>query len=732
MSFARPAGASLLLGALPSLLLLLLPTAAPAETVTQSLVDTVETLQDLSHPCVRDCVAGDSRVCNYTFKVEWYITMSKACHDCPFNVSDCSRPHCAAADGYERALVTVNRRLPGPSLHVCVGDELVVDVVNELGSDSTSIHWHGLHQLGTPYMDGVPFLTQCPIHAGTTFRYHFLADNPGTHYWHSHSGMQRTDGMFGSFVVREPREDDPQKDLYDDDDYHHIFVITDWLDGLGIAKFVNHHHTEHDNKPYNLLINGRGKYTKFERDGLEVYTPVQEYIVKLGRRYRFRALSNSIQNCPIVISIDNHTLVPISTDGSPIQPVEVESLTIYGGERWDFVVNASEDIATYWIKFQGMLDCDSRFKSAYQVAVLRYEGAEGFPGGLEDLDYNSTIREGLQLNKLNAAPGDDTFLTAAEIQAVDMGEDISGTPDHRFWLDFDFYGKNNDLFHHEQYYPFLGVRKQLRLFVPQINEISLKLPNAPPLSQPDDVDYSSFCNATSKRNCQDNFCYCPHVLSVEKDSLVELILVDEGVVYWANHPFHLHGHTFWVLAMGRLGENTTLQKVQELDAAGLIERNFDHPPIKDTVTVPDGGYTIIRFIASNPGYWLFHCHISFHIEVGMGLVFHVGKQSMIPPVPENFPRCGSWTPMPDPNFKSHLANYYKELNEGKISVNLDLLPTNNSKYPGPSYSTPTYSPKPHQQPSFNSINGSHSISSQKPVFTFSYLVAIMFFMYVLI
>ena len=56
------------------------------------------------------------------------------------------------------------------SPQICQWDEVVVDVVNELGSDSTTVHWHGIHQRGTPFMDGVPFLTQCPIPAGTTFR----------------------------------------------------------------------------------------------------------------------------------------------------------------------------------------------------------------------------------------------------------------------------------------------------------------------------------------------------------------------------------------------------------------------------------------------------------------------------------------------------------------------------------------------------------------------------------
>ncbi|XP_064103002.1 uncharacterized protein LOC135213077 isoform X1 [Macrobrachium nipponense] len=658
--------------------------AVSAEPVVQSLSETQETLEDLSHPCARECRPKDTRTCHYHFKVEWYITMSKACYDCPFNLTDCARPHCVAADGVERPIVTVNRRLPGPAIHVCLGDEIIVDVENDLMSDSTSIHWHGIHQSGTQYMDGVPFVTQCPIPAGNTFRYHFLAENAGTHYWHSHSGMQRTDGMFGSLVVREPVEDDPVKDYYDIDDFSHMFILTDWMDGLGIDKFVNHHHTEHENKPYNILVNGRGKHMIHEKDGLEVYAPLQEIIVKPGYRHRLRAVSNSIQNCPIVISVDNHTLIPIASDGMPLEPFQVDSLTIYGGERWDFVVNASEEMGTYWIKFQGLLDCDERFKSAYQVAVMRYEGAIGFPDSLENVPYESTIPEGFNINKLNAAPGDGTFFTAAEMRSLDQDDSFAREPDHKFWLHYDFKNKDNYLFHNKEYYPFLSVVKQRQVYIPQINEISLRLPNVPPLSQPDDVEYSSFCNDTSKPNCKGEFCYCPHVLNVEKDSLVELILVDEGFVYWANHPFHLHGHTFKVVGMGRLGENTTLQAIKDLDEEGLLERNFDHPPTKDTVTVPDGGYTIVRFIAKNPGYWLFHCHLSFHVEVGMGLIFKVGERSMLPKVPKDFPRCGHWKPKPDPDFRKNLYTFLKDQHEGKVSVSLDLLPSGD-KGAGPTY-----------------------------------------------
>lgn len=70
---------------------------------------------------------------------------------------------------------------------VCEGDKVVIDVLNHMHGLELVIHWHGLHQRGSQYYDGVPYVTQCPIQEGNTFRYQFDT-NSGTHFWHAHSG----------------------------------------------------------------------------------------------------------------------------------------------------------------------------------------------------------------------------------------------------------------------------------------------------------------------------------------------------------------------------------------------------------------------------------------------------------------------------------------------------------------------------------------------------------------
>lgn len=96
--------------------------------------------------------------------------------------------------------------------------------------------------------------------------------------------------------------------------------------------------------------------------------------------------------------------------------------------------------------------------------------------------------------------------------------------------------------------------------------------------------------------------------------------------------------------MERLNSSVNLEQIQLLDQQGQLKRRLFRAPQKDTVTVPDGGYTIIRFIADNPGYWLFHCHIEFHAEIGMALVFKVGSHDQMQPVPPNFPTCYDYIP----------------------------------------------------------------------------------------
>ena len=79
-------------------------------------------------------------------------------------------------DGYFKMVYAVNGTVPGPPIVVYEQQTLIIHVNNQLLSDSISIHWHGLDQKGTPFMDGVGYITQCPIGFGQKFTYKFKVE----------------------------------------------------------------------------------------------------------------------------------------------------------------------------------------------------------------------------------------------------------------------------------------------------------------------------------------------------------------------------------------------------------------------------------------------------------------------------------------------------------------------------------------------------------------------------
>jgi len=113
--------------------------------------------------------------------------------------------------------------VPGPLLRATTGDLLRVTVENQLPAE-TSVHWHGIALRND--MDGVPGITQQPIRAGRGFEYAFTAPDPGTYFYHPHSGVQLDRGLYGVLIVDDPAE----PGAYDEE---WVLVLDDWLDGTG-------------------------------------------------------------------------------------------------------------------------------------------------------------------------------------------------------------------------------------------------------------------------------------------------------------------------------------------------------------------------------------------------------------------------------------------------------------------------------------------------------------------
>jgi hypothetical protein len=107
-------------------------------------------------------------------------------------------------DGTDRPCLAINGQVPGPAIECNWGDNVVIDVTNNLSDNGTAIHWHGIRQLGTNPNDGVPGVTECALAPGETRTYSWQATQYGSSWYHSHYLVQYGDGIRGPIVIHGP------------------------------------------------------------------------------------------------------------------------------------------------------------------------------------------------------------------------------------------------------------------------------------------------------------------------------------------------------------------------------------------------------------------------------------------------------------------------------------------------------------------------------------------------
>lgn len=183
-----------------------------------------------------------------------------------------------------------------------------------------------------------------------------------------------------------------------------------------------------------------------------------------------------------------------------------------------------------------------------------------------------------------------------------------------------------------------------------LNNISFTFPSFNLLTQTDQLSDDIFCDEGSLPSHCDGrrFCHCTHRALIKLGAVVEFVLIDENnVINRMNHPFHMHGYGLTVTDMSQVkGMQMTVDLYKELERTGKLSKMPEThvPPIKDTISIPSAGYTVIRFRADNPGFWLLHCHFDHHLASGMTLVLQVGTEKDFPKAPDNFPQCNHFAP----------------------------------------------------------------------------------------
>uniref|UniRef100_A0A1B6LW19 Laccase n=1 Tax=Graphocephala atropunctata TaxID=36148 RepID=A0A1B6LW19_9HEMI len=606
--------------------------------------------------CTRPCNSRESRTCYYKFTLEPFSANGAACRNCSTIPSDCYKKGCITADGFERAVLSINRRMPGPSIQVCLGDLLIIDVKNAMPGRAATIHWHGMKMRNSKFMDGVPMVTQCPILESDTFRYSFLADDPGIHFYHSHDGYQKVDGIVGALMIRTPRDQDLNTRLYDFDLPSHVIVVQDWHHLTADSMVPGLLHDDTDQRPQTYLIQGRGQL--FSRDGIRLTnTPLSEFNVTQGKRYVFRIIAGTCFECQYIFTIENHDMIIITADAQSTKPYRVDSLTMSPGERYSIVVNCDKQVNSYWMQVRTVGYCNAT--EAYQLAVLRYRGAGRTPTHTAPTyEVTAANRPGLTMSPVNSKCNEENrekdgpCISDLRSTSVTPPRVRKPQPDLRIFWAVGFYVFTEDeLFNSPEYKTFLQSPPPPYLLVGStINGIVYRPSSSPLLSQPEDVPWDRVCPPQGFDYRTWNLVHreCVHVMKVPAHRVVEIVIVDTLGYGPAemSHSMHLHGYDMYVLEMGLLNQDVPFN--QSFIELQQYLNSDDRPKIpvkvvtKDTFPVTAGGYVVTRIFTDNPGFWFFHCHFAYHQDTGMSGVLQVGEIDTFPSPPKNFPRCGDF------------------------------------------------------------------------------------------
>lgn len=583
------------------------------------------------------------------------------------------RNRVTAGDGGYKLVYAINGEIPGPNIVVYEDQIVSITVHNALKIEGIAIHWHGMVQRGTPWMDGPEMISQCPILPGQTFEYRFVASPVGTHWYHGHVHTMRSDGLAGALIVL-PRIRPPimmPSEKIPDVDAEFSAVIFDWMkttahekfqarrgglavledyDGECLPATANYDGSGFLFQVHIGLVNGKGQ--RYINDNPTTpekgFLPLEIFSVKRNHYYRFRTINAGFE-AAFEISVDDHLLTVVAFDGNDLEPYQADIVVIQPGETVDFIIFTNRPTDNYRINyittafrdFSGQIFTNRR--ATY--AILNYQG--------EDENKVPNVRKrictatvpckavnqifGLYPAGINIVSIPLTSLRSTSFGIKKLPVPIVKPGRHKqlFFLNFNIDGGPNINGH--------------RFVKPTSAIQTYPGPGATTPCGPD--------------SCTDRGCPCTHTLKLGLGNVIEMVLFSFGGTIKIVHAVHLHGHHFHVLKIAyppfdrETGNSTAFNP----DIRCLNEQctratwadpswnngpipgvNLVNPPLKDTVNVPANGYVIIRFMADNPGYWFMHCHLAHHQSDGMSLVMQEGEIQEMAPLPPNFPTCNNF------------------------------------------------------------------------------------------
>lgn len=268
----------------------------------------------------------------------------------------------------ERPTIGINGQWPLPHLTATVGDQIVINVDNQLGNQSTSLHFHGLYMNGSTHMDGPVGGTQCAIAPGTKFKYNFTVSNhsspivssfethylkidqPGTYWYHSHNNGQYPDGFRGPLIVHDP--DFPHH--YDEEI---VLSLSDWYHDQmqdllkTFISFANP--TGAEPIPNSALMNDTQNLTV-------AVEPGKTYLVRMVNMAAFAGQ---------YVWFENHTMQIVETDGIYTEPAEANIIYLTAAQRYSVLLTTKNDTGSNFA-FVASMDEVCAVRSSFELREL--------------------------------------------------------------------------------------------------------------------------------------------------------------------------------------------------------------------------------------------------------------------------------------------------------------------------------------------------------------------------
>jgi CopA family copper-resistance protein len=516
--------------------------------------------------------------------------------------------------GHPRIATAVNGQVPAPILRWREGDTVTFAVTNRL-SEPSSIHWHGVR---TPSaMDGVPSLSFPGIAPGETFVYRFPVHQSGTYWYHSHSGFQEQTGVYGPIVIK-PKGGYPQ--AFDRD---YVVMLSDWSDEnpntiVSNLKFQSDYYNfrqrtlatfvdDVQRKGLADTIADRlewGGMRMSPTDILDVSGATYTYLInghppeanwtalfRPGERVRLRFINGSSMSI-FDVRIPDLPMTVVQADGNDVEPIPVDEFRISVAETYDVIVQPREDHA-YTIFVQ------AEDRTGYARGTLAPR--PGMAGEIPPMDprpLRTMTDMGMGGMDHGAMPGMDM----GSMPGMDHGT-MPGMPmNHRSMSGMEPSLEAKKLLgtvgvDNVAMMPTEGLNRAGEGFpagrrVLSYADLRATKPGVDP--RPPSRDITLHLTGNMERFIWGfdgkKFSEAEPIV-LQRGERVRFVLINDSMM---EHPIHLHG--LW---------------------SELENGHGEYRPYKHTINVKPGERLSFLVNADEPGRWAFHCHLLYHMEMGM-------------------------------------------------------------------------------------------------------------------